>query len=75
MSSPLELLLLCFRVSVALSHLVTSLDLRILFLIEAVSLLAGLIRIGTVALAVSTYVLSRVLVPGGDMHSYVHRVW
>lgn len=36
-------------------------------------MLAGLIRIGTGALAVCAYVLSRILVPVGDEHSFVHR--
>lgn len=45
------------------------LDLRSL----VVCVLAGLIRIGTGALAVCAYILSRILVPVGDEHSFVHR--
>lgn len=45
-----------------------------LILIEVVCLLAGLFRIGTVALPVSAYILSGILFPV-DVHGYVRRVW
>lgn len=44
-----------------------------LVFVQEVCSVAGLLQIGTIALAVTIHALSRVLVPAGEEHSSVHR--